>query len=175
MGPKVVEPSLNIDERGCFSRLFCEQAFSEIGIEFNPLQTSLSRNTAIYTLRGMHDQPEEWAEAKLIRITRGAVYDVAVDLRPQSPTFLKWCATILSADNLCSLYIPKGFSHGFLTLQPDTDVLYMIDRRFKPGHGRGFRWNDPAFGIDWPNTPAVISDRDATYLSFEEPAQSDCI
>ena len=100
---------------------------------------------------------------KLVRVTRGAIFDVAVDLRPASPTYLKWTGAELSADNGRALLIGAGMAHGFITLQADTDVLYQIDRMFEAGHGRGVRWNDPAFGVAWPAQPAVISERDATY------------
>ena len=165
-GPVVVVPQPHSDERGQFARLFCPAEFSVIGIAFAPVQSSLSRNPAIHTLRGMHYQPGEWAEGKMVRAVRGAVYDVAVDLRPGSPTYKKWCATILSAENMAAFYIPRGFLHGFMTLEPDTDVLYEIDRMFEPGHGLGFRWNDPAFGIEWPTDPELIGSRDATYPDF---------
>ncbi|MCV6574794.1 MAG: dTDP-4-dehydrorhamnose 3,5-epimerase family protein [Cohaesibacter sp.] len=166
-GPVVLAPTPHRDERGSFSRLSCPEEFSAFGLDFTPVQMSLSRNHAIHTLRGMHDQADDWAEGKIVRAVRGAIYDVAVDLRPNSPTYCQWCATILSAETMHAFYIPRGFSHGFLTLEADSDVLYQIDRMFVPGHGRGFRWNDPAFGIDWPHEPQVIGERDATYADFK--------
>jgi dTDP-4-dehydrorhamnose 3,5-epimerase len=165
-GPTVIVPTSHTDERGSFSRLFCPEELSALGVPFQAVQMSLSRNSAKYTLRGMHDQPDEWAEGKIVRVTRGSIYDVALDLRKDSPTYLKWCATLLTADNMHAFYIPRGFSHGFLTLEPDTDVLYQMDRMFVPGHGRGYRWNDPAFGIEWPHEPAVIGERDASCADF---------
>ncbi|MGX5719826.1 dTDP-4-dehydrorhamnose 3,5-epimerase family protein [Shinella zoogloeoides] len=165
-GPAVIVPTPHEDERGLFARLFCPNEVADLGIAFQPVQTSVSRNPMRRTLRGMHYQPGEWAEGKLIRAARGSIYDVAVDLRDGSPTYLKWCATILSADNLASFYIPRGFLHGFLTLEPDTDVVYEIDRMFERGHGAGFRWNDPAFSINWPEAPSLIGERDRNYTDF---------
>jgi dTDP-4-dehydrorhamnose 3,5-epimerase len=165
-GPAVILPMPHEDERGLFARLFCPDEFTGLGIAFQSVQTSISRNPTRHTLRGMHYQPGEWAEGKLIRTARGAIYDVAVDLRHGSPTYLKWCATILSADNLASFYIPRGFLHGFLTLEPDTDVVYEIDRMFERGHSAGFRWNDPAFSISWPEAPSLIGERDGNYTDF---------
>lgn len=165
-GPAVIVPNPHEDERGSFSRLFCPKELAELGLSFEPVQMSLSRNIAKHTLRGMHDQAGEWAEGKIVRTTRGSIFDVAVDLRPDSPTFMNWCATLLSAENMAAFFIPRGFSHGFLTLEADTDVVYQIDRMFEPGYGRGFRWNDPAFGIEWPAEPAVIGERDANYPDF---------
>lgn len=166
-GPVVLRPTRHSDDRGAFARLFCPNEISELGIEFNPVQMSLSRNIAQYTLRGMHHQNGEWAEGKIVRVTQGSIFDVAVDLREDSETFCKWCATKLSAQNMCAFYIPRGFSHGFLTLEDNTDVLYQIDRMFEPDHGDGVRWDDAAFGIEWPEKPFVINVRDANYNSFD--------
>lgn len=165
-GPLVLKPTSHADERGSFTRLFCPEEMHELGVEFNPVQMSLSRNTAKHTLRGMHHQNGKWAEEKVVRVTQGAVFDVAIDLRENSPTFCKWCATILSTENMAAFYIPRGFSHGFLSLQRSTDVLYQIDKMYEPGHGDGVRWNDTAFGIEWPREPLVLSERDAAYLDF---------
>lgn len=162
-GVTVVDLDPSSDERGYFARLHCPDEFAAAGHPFVPAQTSLSRNTAAYTLRGLHYEAPPRAEVKLVRATRGRIFDVAVDLRPDSPTYLKWTGAELSADNGRALLIGAGMAHGFITLEPDTDVLYQIDRMFEPGHGRGVRWNDPAFGVDWPAPPAVISERDATY------------
>ncbi|MCM5557655.1 dTDP-4-dehydrorhamnose 3,5-epimerase family protein [Pleomorphomonas sp. JP5] len=166
-GPVVLLPTPHRDERGLFARLSCPQEFAELGIAFSAAQTSLSRNPARHTLRGMHYQPGEWAEGKIIRATRGAAFDVAVDLRPESPTYLGWCATRLSAESMAAFFIPRGFAHGFLTLEPDTDIVYEIDRPFEAGHGAGLRWSDPMIAIDWPAEPAVIGERDAGYVLFD--------
>ncbi|WP_332773718.1 dTDP-4-dehydrorhamnose 3,5-epimerase [Phenylobacterium sp.] len=151
------------DERGSFARLHCPEEFAAAGYPFTPLQTSLSRNLKAATLRGLHYQAAPHDEAKLVRVTRGAIFDVAVDLRPGSPTFRQWTGTELSVENGRALLIGRGLAHGFVTLEDDTDVLYQIDRIFEPGHGRGARWDDPAFGIQWPLTPRIMSERDATY------------
>ncbi len=151
------------DERGFFARLHCPAEFAAAGHPFVPGQTSLSRNTRAFTLRGMHFEAQPRSETKLVRVTRGRIFDVAVDLRRGSPTYLAWVGAELSAQNGRALLIAPGMAHGFLTLEDDTDVLYQIDQMFEPGHGRGVRWNDPAFAIDWPAEPVVISERDAAY------------
>lgn len=154
------------DARGFFARLHCPDEFAAAGLPFEPVQTSLSRNDAAFTLRGLHYEPARHAERKLVRVTRGRVFDVAVDLRPESPTYCRWIGYELSAENGRALFIPEGFAHGFLTLEPETDVLYQISPRFEPGHGQGVRWDDPAFEIRWPARPAVISERDAAYSDY---------
>ena len=154
------------DERGAFARLHCPDEFAAAGIAFSPVQTSVSCNPHMDTLRGMHHQPAPHAETKLVRVTRGRVFDVAVDLRPSSPTHRQWIAEELSADNLVALYIPEGVAHGFLTLEANTDVLYQIAPGYTPGHEAGVRWNDPAFAIDWPRIPQLISPRDAQYPDY---------
>ena len=167
-GVVIVDLDVISDDRGSFSRLHCPEDFAAAGHPFVPAQTSLSRNAKARTLRGMHYEAAPYAEAKLVRATRGAIFDVAVDLRTDSSTYLRWTGVELSADNGRALLIGKGMAHGFITLQDDTDVLYQIDRSFEPGHGRGVRWNDPAFGVAWPATPLVISERDATYRDHED-------
>ncbi len=162
-GVVVVDIDPVADDRGSFARLHCPDEFAAAGHPFAPAQTSLSRNARALTLRGMHYEAAPRAEAKLVRVTRGRIFDVAVDLRPDSPTYLAWTGAELSADNGRALLIGAGMAHGFLTLEDDTDVLYQIDRIFEPGHGRGVRWNDPAFAIAWPGAPEVMSERDATY------------
>lgn len=162
-GVVVVDMEPARDERGFFARLHCPDEFAAAGYPFVPAQTSLSHNIAAFTLRGMHYEAAPHEEAKLVRVTRGRIFDVAVDLRPESSTYLQWTGSELSAETGRALLIGRGMAHGFITLEPDTDVVYQIDRMFQPGHGRGARWNDPAFGIQWPARPAVISERDATY------------
>lgn len=162
-GVLLVETEPHEDERGAFARLQCPDEFAAAGVPFEPVQTSLSRNPRTGTLRGMHWQADPHGERKLVRAVRGRMFDVAVDLRPASPTYLKWTAAELSADNARALFIPEGVAHGFLTLEPDTDVLYQISPKFAPGHEAGARWDDPAFAIAWPAAPALISERDATY------------
>lgn len=159
-----IEPAS--DDRGFFARLQCPEEFARHGLAFSPAQTSLSRNIAAGTLRGMHFQAAPMAETKLVRVVRGAAFDVVVDLRPHSPTFRRWVGYELSARNGQAMFIPEGIAHGFLTLEPDTDVLYQIAPAYTPGHDRGVRWDDPAFGIEWPRRPEVISARDAAYADF---------
>lgn len=165
-GVVVVDIEPSTDERGAFARLHCPDEFAAAGHPFVPAQTSLSRNTRAFTLRGMHFEAPPHGEAKLVRVTRGRIFDVAVDLRPDSPTHRAWTGAELSADNGRALLIGRGMAHGFITLEDDTDVLYQIDRIFEPGHGRGVRWDDPAFGIAWPAAPKVISERDAAYPDY---------
>ena len=162
-GVVVVDIEPRSDERGAFARLHCPEEFAAAGYPFEPAQTSLSRNPHAFTLRGMHYQLAPHAEAKLVRAVRGRIFDVAVDLRPQSPTYRQWTGAELSAENGRALLIGGGIAHGFLTLATDTDVLYQIGPAFQPGHEAGVRWDDPAFGIAWPRPPALISPRDAAY------------
>lgn len=154
------------DERGFFARTFCEREFAAHGLATRFPQDNLSRNRAPRTLRGMHFQVAPHEEVKVVRCATGAVYDVAVDLRRGSPSFGAWVGVELSAERGDALYIPGGCAHGFLTLEPDTDVVYQMGAFHEPGAGRGFRWNDPAFAIEWPMRPEVLSDRDATYPDF---------
>lgn len=149
------------DERGFFARSFCMREFAARGL--NPLvnQCSLSYSAVAGTLRGMHYQAPPHAEAKLVRCVRGAIYDVALDLRPSSPTFRRWHASELSAENRRMLYIPEGCAHGFQTLTDDTEVLYQISAAYVPAAARRLRWNDPAFDIRWPAAVSCISPDDA--------------
>lgn len=162
-----LEPEARTDARGAFARLYCPDEFAVAGVDFTPVQTSLSRNPTCHTLRGMHYQPAPHAETKLVRVTRGRIFDVALDLRSESPTYRRWTGAELSADNLHALLIPKGVAHGFLTLEPETDVLYQISPAFQPGHEAGVRWNDAAFAIDWPAAPVLMSERDAGYRNYK--------
>lgn len=161
-----VEAEPHTDDRGLFARLHCPDEFAAAGITFAPAQTSVSRNPTAGTLRGMHYQAAPHAETKLVRVTAGRAFDVAVDLRESSPTYRQWTAAELSAENLVALFIPEGVAHGFLTLEPNTDVLYQIAPAYRPGFDAGVRWDDPAFGIAWPSAPALISARDAGYADF---------
>ena len=165
-GVVVVDVEPQADARGAFARLQCPEEFAAAGHPFAPVQTSLSRNPRSGTLRGLHYHHAPYAETKLVRVVRGRVFDVAVDLRPASPTYRRWTAAELSAENARALFVPQGVAHGFLTLEPDTDVLYQISPTFQAGHEAGVRWDDPAFGIDWPRKPALISERDATYPDY---------
>ncbi len=172
-GVALVEAEPRGDERGSFTRLHCPEEFAAAGFPFAPVQTSLSRNPTAGTLRGMHHQPAPHAETKLVRAVQGRIFDVALDLRPDSPSYLAWTAAELSADNRLGLLIPEGVAHGFLTLEPDTDVLYQISPAFAPGHEAGVRWDDPVFAIAWPRPPVLISTRDATYPDYSAGTSHD--
>jgi dTDP-4-dehydrorhamnose 3,5-epimerase len=165
-GVYLVGVERHYDERGFFARSWCAQEWAARGLSTRLAQCSLSFNAKKGTLRGIHYQAKPYAECKLVRCTRGSLYDVAVDLRVGSPTYLKWVGAELSAENHRALYIPEGCAHGLLTLKDDTEVFYQISEFYYPEAGRGVRWNDPAFGIEWPFEPAVISERDRTYPDF---------
>jgi len=154
------------DERGFFARAWCRDEFEAHGLESTLLQCNISYNVRKGTLRGMHYQAVPFAEAKLVRCTRGAVHDVVLDLRSQSSTFGNWIAVRLTAENRNMIYIPKGCAHGFLTLEPDTEVFYQMSEVYKAESARGVRWDDPAFGIAWPEKVEVISERDRSYTDF---------
>lgn len=156
-----------IDERGFFARSWCRQEFEQEGLNPSLVQCSISFNSKKGTLRGLHYQIDRYAETKLVRCTRGAIYDVAVDMRPQSATFMQWVGSELTATNRRALHIPEGCAHGFLTLEDETEVFYQISEFYRPEAARGVRWNDPAFAIVWPETVEVISDRDRAYPDFE--------
>ena len=156
-----------VDARGYFARAFCANEFQAHGIDPKFVQCNLSHNHQAGTLRGMHIQNAPVEESKLIRCIRGALYDVIIDLRPTSPTYLMHFGVELTADNKRMLYVPKGFAHGFQTLQDDTEAMYMIDEFYTPEHQRGFRYNDPIFAIDWPLPVEVISEKDSAWPLFE--------
>jgi dTDP-4-dehydrorhamnose 3,5-epimerase len=166
-GAYVIDLEPNVDERGFFARAFCEREFAERGLPTRFPQCNVSRNHRLGTLRGMHFQPSAHAEAKLVRPMSGAIYDVIVDLRETSPTFLQWIGVELSAETGRALFVPGDFAHGFLTLAPATDVFYHMSDFFRPERARGFRWNDPRFDIRWPSSPSVISARDAAYPDWD--------
>ncbi|WP_374730135.1 dTDP-4-dehydrorhamnose 3,5-epimerase family protein [Stappia sp.] len=165
-----VETGAHEDARGAFMRLFCPQEFEAAGIVFPSSQINLSTNHRRHTLRGMHWQDPPHAEAKIVRVVAGAIFDVVADLRPDSPSYGKWEGFDLSAENRRALVIPQGCAHGFLTLADDTSVLYQMDRLHVPGQARGFRYDDPAFAIDWPAEPAVISEADLAWPAFTREA-----
>jgi dTDP-4-dehydrorhamnose 3,5-epimerase len=170
-GTWLVEPEPRADERGLFARTWCVNEFADHGLSATFVQASVSYNESVGTLRGLHYQEAPHAEVKLVRCTAGAVYDVVVDLRRESPTYQKWCAEELTAENRRALYVPKGCAHGFVTLRDATEVYYEISEFYHPESARGVRWNDPVFGIDWPRAPARISSRDAEYASWPTPQQ----
>lgn len=154
------------DERGFFGRTWCQREFAEHGLNPRLVQCNLSYNKLKGTLRGMHLQAAPYEEAKLIRCSHGAIYDVIIDLRPGSPTYLKHLGVTLSEKEHRMLYVPEGFAHGFLTLEDESSVFYQMSEFYAPEYARGFRWNDPAFGIRWPGEVVVISERDASYPDF---------
>jgi len=162
-GAYTIEMTRLEDERGFFARSYSAEEFAARDLPAMMSQCSVSFNPRKGTLRGMHFQAAPHGEDKLVRCTAGAIFDVIVDLRADSPAHRRWFGTDLTADNRRSLFIPKGFAHGFITLRDDTEVLYMISVPHAPGHERGVRWNDPALAIQWPMEPALISARDAAY------------
>ncbi len=155
------------DERGFFARTSCRDEFAAQGIDVQFPQSNLSHNDRRGTLRGLHYNVAPSTESKLVRCLTGAIHDVIVDLRVGSPTWLRWYAVELSRANGRALFIPVGCAHGFLTLEDDTDVLYEMGDVYRPDTARGVRWDDPAFGIEWPFEPSVISERDAAYTDFD--------
>ena len=169
-GAFVIEPEPVADARGLFARTWCRGEFEARGLETRIAQCSTSLNLKKGTLRGMHYQVAPYAETKIVRCTRGSLYDVIVDLRPESPTFTRHFGVVLTAENRTMVYVPPGFAHGFQTLEDGTELLYQISEFHAPEHGRGVRWNDPAFGIRWPEAERVITDRDRGYPDFRPEA-----
>jgi dTDP-4-dehydrorhamnose 3,5-epimerase len=168
-GAFVIEPEKLEDERGFFARTRCQREFAQHGLNPCIAQCNISFNPKRGTLRGMHYQIAPHAEVKTVRCTRGAIYDVIVDLRLDSPTFTQWAALELNAENRRILYVPEGFAHGFQTLEDATEVFYEISVSYAPEYARGVRWDDPAFGIQWPPAGRRISTRDRTYPNFATP------
>lgn len=159
-----------VDDRGWFARSFDEAAFRERGLNPNVVQCNVSSNARAGTIRGMHYQEDPHSETKLVRCTAGAIFDVALDLRPHSPSYLRWHGVELSAASGRALYLPEGIAHGFQTLADGSEVLYMMGAAYAPQAARGVRFDDPAFAIEWPDAaPAgrTISERDASYPDFE--------
>jgi dTDP-4-dehydrorhamnose 3,5-epimerase len=162
-GAFTVEPELIRDGRGFFARTWTPEEFEARGLNPRLAQCSISYNERRGTLRGMHYQAKPHEEAKLVRCTRGALYDVAVDLREGSPTYLRWAAVELTEHNRIMLYIPEGFAHGYQTLTDGAEVFYMISEAYHPESARGLRWDDPALGIEWPLPVSVMSERDREF------------
>jgi dTDP-4-dehydrorhamnose 3,5-epimerase len=165
-GVCVLELEPRRDERGYFARQWCAEEFTRAGLNPAVSQINLARSTATGTLRGVHYQITPHAEVKFVRCTRGAVYDVAVDLRADSPTFRRWFGIELDAESGRMLYIPEGCGHGFLTLMPETDLVYQASVPYAPGSARGVRHDDPAFAIEWPAPIRVISQQDRGWPDF---------
>lgn len=166
-GAYIIDVKRLEDERGFFGRSYCQREFEALGLNTNVVQTNVSYNKKKGTLRGMHMQLAPHEETKLVRCTHGAIYDVIVDLRPDSPTFKQWVGVELTADSYRMLYVPEGFAHGFITLEDNTDVTYQVTQFYTPGAERGYRWDDPAFNIQWPIEPVVISEKDRAHAPFE--------
>lgn len=162
-GLYIVEIEPIVDERGFFARSFCVREFQALGLEAAVAQCNISFNEKRGTLRGLHFQAPPNDEAKLVRCSRGAIYDVAVDIRPDSRTYLKWYAAELTPDNRRMLFIPHGFAHGFQTLVDGTEAFYLMSEFYHPQSARGLRWDDPAFAITWPIENPIISDKDRSY------------
>lgn len=171
-GVVVLKPERFEDERGFFARTYCRQEFEEHGLDPAVEQCNVSYNHRRGTLRGLHFQAPPHEEDKLVRVTRGAIYDVAVDLRPSSSTFKEVFGVELTAENGWALYVPKGCAHGFQVLEDETEVFYQMSRRYAPGAGRGYRWDDPAFGVPWPLEPTVMSEKDRELPYFREEGSS---
>ena len=167
-GTWIVEPERYADERGFFARTWCTTELARRGLSARVVQASVSYNARRGTLRGLHYQVAPHAEVKLVRCIRGAIYDVAVDLRPESPTFRRYAAVVLDADNRFALYVPEGCAHGYQTLADDTEVLYQMSAFYAPEAARGVRWDDPAFAIPWPPAERIIAERDRHYPDFSE-------
>ena len=165
-GVYLLQPERIADARGFYACLWSASEFAEHGIDARPLQCNLSFNPRKGTLRGMHYQRAPHEETKIVRCTMGAIFDVALDLRRDSPTFKQWTSSTLTAENREMLAVPPGCAHGYLTLVDNTEVSYQVSAYYAPTHAAGVRWNDPAFGIRWPGEATVIADRDRDYPDF---------
>jgi dTDP-4-dehydrorhamnose 3,5-epimerase len=166
-GARIIDPSPHEDDRGRFMRAWCAREFAEHGINFAPVQANMGFSVQKGTIRGMHLQVEPALEAKLVRCTRGAMFDVVLDLRPESPSFAKWSGVELNAHNGRMLYVPEGCGHGYQTLEDDTEMSYLTSAYYTPSATRGVRFNDPVFDIQWPITPSAISEQDQSWQLFK--------
>lgn len=165
-GAFIVELEKREDSRGFFARTFCKNELDAHGLESNIVQTNMSQTLKKGTLRGMHFQKAPYGETKLVRCTRGAVYDVIIDLRPESETFKQWFGIELTAENHTMLFVPRGFAHGFVTLVDDCEVMYEVSQFYTPEADSGVRYNDPAFGIEWPTEILEVTEKDANHPDF---------
>jgi dTDP-4-dehydrorhamnose 3,5-epimerase len=165
-GAFLIEPEPLEDARGLFARTWCRREFKARGLATRIAQCSTSFSKRKGTLRGMHYQSPPAAETKIVRCTRGSLYDVIIDLRPESPTFTRHFAAVLTADNRKMVYVPVGFAHGFQTLEDATEVCYQMSEFYTPGHARGVRWDDPILAIPWPDDERTIAERDRSYPDF---------
>ncbi len=166
-GAYVIELEPIIDHRGFFARGFCQREFEQNGLRDHFVQCNVSWNKEKGTLRGMHYQLPPHAEVKVVRCTRGAIYDVIVDLRSDSPTYCKWIGVELTADNYRMIYIPEGFAHGYQTIEPNSEVFYLVSQFYSSASERGVRWNDKAFNISWPLANPILSIKDQSYPDFQ--------
>jgi dTDP-4-dehydrorhamnose 3,5-epimerase len=166
-GAHVIDPEPHLDDRGRFMRAWCAKEFAEHGIQFAPVQANLGYSIHKGTLRGMHFQDASAPEAKLVRCTRGRMFDVVVDLRPESASFGQWYGVELNADNGRMLYLPERCAHGYQTLEDGTEMHYMASAYYTPEAAHGVRFDDPAFGVQWPLEPTMISDQDRTWPLFQ--------
>ncbi len=169
-GAFVIDLDKHQDERGFFARTFCQKELEAHGLISNVAQANTSLSDTRGTLRGMHYQKTPFEETKLVRCTCGALYDVIIDLRPDSPTFRQWIGVELTADNYRMLFVPQQFAHGFITLADHTEATYLVSQFYSPGSELGIRWNDPQFGIQWPIAVQVISEKDANWPDFPPSA-----
>ena len=166
-GAYLIEPEPHLDARGFFARLWCREEFAARGLHAEFEQCNDSFSARRWTLRGLHYQIAPYAEVKLVRCVRGAVFDVLVDLRPESPTFSRWFGTELTADNRMMVYVPEGCAHGYLTLADASEVVYPVSRPYRPDAERGIRWNDPWFNVQWPATEAItLSAKDRQWPDY---------
>lgn len=165
-GAYTIELEKRGDDRGFFARFFCVKEFEALGLDPKIVQINNSLSRIQGTLRGLHYQLAPKAETKIVRCIRGSLYDVILDLREGSPTFGQWFGATLTAENRTMMYVPKGFAHGFITLEPDTEAFYLATEYYGPDRERCVRWNDPKFGIKWPAEPVVISDKDRNTPDF---------
>ena len=163
----LIEPEFVRDERGAFARTWCATEWESRGLNSRLVQCNVSINHKRGTVRGMHFQREPDAEAKLVRVTRGAIFDVAVDLRPDSATCGRWIGVELTSENHRAMYIPEGFAHGFQTLTDDTEIFYQMSREFVAGSSAGVRWNDPAIRVEWPLPISVIAAKDESWPEWQ--------
>ncbi|MFD0697771.1 dTDP-4-dehydrorhamnose 3,5-epimerase [Paenibacillus sp. GCM10027628] len=167
-GLLIIEPDIHEDHRGFFMESYSKLKYAELGIITSFVQDNHSLSVGAGVLRGLHYQVNPKAQTKLVRVVSGAIYDVAVDIRKESPTYGQWVGVILSETNKRQLLVPKGFAHGFCTLVPNTQVLYKVDEYYSPEHERGIFWNDPDLGIVWPTSKPVLSDKDLKYPLLKE-------
>lgn len=166
-GAYVIDLERREDERGFFARAWCAEEFAEYGLSTRLVQANISFNVRQSTVRGMHFQVKPHAEAKVVRCTRGAIFDAIIDLRPESETYKRWIGVELDAEGRRALYVPEGFAHGYQTLMPDTETMYQVSEYYAPQAEDGVRWDDPAFGIDWPDPAnAFLSEKDRSWPDF---------